>query len=211
MLNRKLNNYIFYGIFVLVFIAVFGLRVLLVGSLQDKIIDLDTNNIKLQSQIDALEQIVQENKNVQTSHLYELYDTVPNSFSATNLTYKTVAILESVGVTEANDMQRTVYINDTIEFPSESDFYDIAQDYSFVEIQVSFTTLDSEIVKDFIDELFTSNQLFIINNLEYATSDESNYVVVTISFYAVYNLGTETELDYDVDDVDDDDDYEDEE
>ncbi len=199
MLNRKLNNYIFYGVFVLILIIVFGLRVLLVGSLQDKINALDYDNIRLQSQIDALEEIVQENKDVQTSHLYELYDTVPNSFSATALTYETVSILESVGVTEANDMQRTVYINDTIEFPGESDFFEIAQDYTFVEIQVSFTTLDSDIVKDFIDELYTSNQLFIINNLEYATSDESNYVIVTISFYAVYNLDTELVLDYDED------------
>ncbi len=199
MLNRKLNNYLFYGVLALIAISLFGLRVLLVGNLQGSIDNLDSDNIDLQNRIDVLEEIVQENKEVQTSHLYELYDIIPNVYSDTALVYKTVSILESVGVTEANDMQRTVYVDGTVEFPSDSEFFEIAQNYFFVEIQVAFTTLDPEVVNAFIDELYNSNQLFIIKNLEYSVPTDSDYVIVSINFYAIYNILTDVDFDVEED------------
>ncbi len=193
MLNRRLSDYIFYGGLVLIVVLVVFLRFVIIGGLTEKITVIEENNIALQKQIDALEEVVQEDKEVQTSHLYELYDIIPNVYSGTELTYKTVSILESLGIDESDDIQRTVFVNQNITFQDETTFSNIALEYFVVEVQVSFTTMDAEVVNNFIDALYNSDQLFIIYELEHTVPDGENYVEVLISFLAIYDIEMEEE------------------
>jgi len=155
--------------------------------LQD-ISDLERNNISLQKRIDLLEQTVQENKDVQTNDLYELYDIIPNIYSGPELENKTYAILESLGVNESDDMQRTVYVNEYVNLDGQTDFADLVDDYYVVEVRVSFTTVDVDVLANFIDELYNAEQLFIISDLNYTVPIDENFVEVQVHFYAIYDV-----------------------
>ena len=96
MRNRKLSEYIFYGILVVITLIVYLLRVSIVGGQRELIDQTDHENIALQAQIDELNELVQSYKDYQTSHLYDLYDIIPNDFSAELLTYKTVWMLTKI-------------------------------------------------------------------------------------------------------------------
>ena len=193
MLNRRLSDYIFYGGLVLIVILVILLRILIIGTLNSQISSIEANNFELQKQIDVLEQVVQDNKEVQTSHLYELYDIIPNVYSGMELTYKTVSILENLGINESDDIQRIVFVNQDKVLINESLFLEISENYYIVEVQVSFTTMDADVVTDFIDALYNSDQLFIINDLDYTVPDGENFVQVAISFLAIYDIEMEEE------------------
>ena len=191
MLNRRFSEYLFYGILLVIGGILVALRVLIVGSLETKIEEYNNNNISLQLQIDSLEALVQDNKNIQTSHLYELYDIIPNVYSEEILIYKTVAMLEQLGVDESNDYNRTVYVNQQVSFSDSGDFYELSQDYHIVRVEISFTTDDLDIVRTFIDTLFTSEQLFIIESVSYDNTTNTYSSEMQISFLAIYDVEIE--------------------
>ncbi|MEC9484390.1 MAG: hypothetical protein UMR38_00770 [Candidatus Izemoplasma sp.] len=188
MLNRKATNYIFYGILVLIVGLVFLVRSIVLGNINEINSNIHNENIRLQNEIEELELLISEYRDVQTADLYNLYNIVPNVFTSEGLTYKTVAMLEELGVDESNDMQRTVYVNQDVSFPSETSLAEINENYHVVQVEVFFTTQDESIVNGFIDALYNSDQLFIIRNLEYETPQGSNYVAVTVDFLAIYAL-----------------------
>lgn|GEM_PF-1392945 len=188
VLNRRLSNYIFYGILVLIVVIILLIRSVTLGVKLQDISDLERNNISLQKRIDLLEQTVQENKDVQTNDLYELYDIIPNIYSGPELENKTYAILESLGVNESDDMQRTVYVNEYVNLDGQTDFADLVDDYYVVEVRVSFTTVDVDVLANFIDELYNAEQLFIISDLNYTVPIDENFVEVQVHFYAIYDV-----------------------
>lgn len=186
MLNRKLSNYLFYFLLVAIAISVFIVRSVTIGNIDEKIDTLETSNIILQAQIGAIEELVEDNKDTQISHLYELYNQVPNIFSRDNLIAYTEAQLELVNVTQAGDMQRNVELNEGVTFQEQSIFRDLQLDFKVVEIKVSFSTDDEDVIQEFIELLFNSDQIFIINHIEYFIPDGENYIHVAIDFLAFY-------------------------
>ena len=188
MLNRKLSEYIFYGTLALILAVIIIIRVLLLGNINEEIDLTDQANIDLQKEITALEEIVQDNKLVQTSQLYELYDEVPSVFSGITLTYKTVSILEDLGITQKNVHQRTVFVENYPTFTTDSIFLELSEKYHVVEVQVFFSTTDAQIVSDFIDEIYNDEQLFILRDLSYNVPKGESYIGVTINFLALYDV-----------------------
>ncbi|MCF7925756.1 MAG: hypothetical protein K9L26_04410 [Candidatus Izimaplasma sp.] len=193
MLNRKATNYIFYASLVVIIGLVFLVRSIALGNINSRNEAIHSENIRLQNQIEDLEILIADYRDVQTEDLYSLYNIIPNVFTAEGLTYKTVAILEELGVDESNDMQRTVYVNQDPTFPSESDLAIIDESYHVVQVEVFFTTQDETIVNGFIDALFDSDQLFIIRELDYDAPDGNNFVGVTVHFIAIYDLDDKEE------------------
>ncbi len=191
MLSRKLSDYLFYGVLVIIVAVVFLIRTVTLGSLNDKIAQLERSNIAIQNQNDIIELQVEEYKDVQINHLYELYGKVPNFYSQSDLTYYTIAQLELVGITEEVDYQRSVYVNDVVVFEAGTEFDKLTDDFKVVEVQVYFNTLDDAVVKDFIDLLYASEQVFIVDSVEYTTPDGFNYIGVTLNFFAFYTLDEE--------------------
>ena len=188
MLNRKLSDYLFYFILVIIVAIILLARSISLGNINAKIETLDDSNISLQQQNDALEIQVEEYKDVQINHLYELYGEVPNYFSQTELTYYTIAMLESIGIDESVDFQRAVYVDDSLTFASNSVFLDLQEDFQIVEVQIYFTTLDVAVIEQFVDLLYNSEQIFILNTIEYTSPDGFNYIGVTINFLAFYDI-----------------------
>jgi len=191
MLNRKLSNYLFYGVLIVITAVVLLIRSVTLGNINNKIALLETSNITLQQQNDALEAQVEQYKDIQINHLYELYGKVPNYYSQTDLTYYTIAQLESIGITEAVDFQRRVYVDTEITFGNESVFGLLSEEFKIVQVQVYFTTLDADIIEEFIDLLYNTEQVFIVDSVEYTTPDGDNYIGVTINFLAFYELEEE--------------------
>lgn len=192
MLNRRLSEYIFYGSLALIAFVVVGIRLVVLGNLNEQIDELDRQNISLERRITILEETVQENREVQTSHLYELYDIIPNVYSGTLLTYKTVAMLETVGIDESDDTQREVLINQEPLLDMQSEFYATLSGYFMVEVEVRFTTTDPTAITDFIDMLFNSDQLFIISSVDYTIPTSEDFVEMEIKFIALYDTLEDT-------------------
>ena len=192
MRNRKLSEYIFYGILVVITLIVYLLRVSIVGGQRELIDQTDHENIALQAQIDELNELVQSYKDYQTSHLYDLYDIIPNDFSAELLTYKTVWMLESIGINESENYNRSVTVKNYFN-PTLSSLADVYGDYTIVRVDVSFTTDDVTQVEDFIDILYQSEQLFILEAVDYTDTKGEYLKQMNISFLAIYDLNKQSE------------------
>jgi hypothetical protein len=188
MLNRKLSDYLYDGTLFGILALVVLVRFILMNSINGRIEDVDSSNISLQDEIEALNELVQENKDIQTAHLYELYNIVPNTYSSTSLTYTVVSILEEVGVDESDDMQRNVFINEVPGLDTSSRLDTATRGYDVVQVEVFFTTDDAATVNDFIDRLYASDQLFLIRNLDYTIPQDGNFIAVVVNFLAIYTL-----------------------
>jgi len=186
MLNRKFSNYLFYFILVAIVGIIFLIRGFAIGSIDNKISDLEINNLLVQAQISSIEEIVEDNNDKQIDHLYELYTQVPNILSTTELRYFTMAQLELVGITEEPIMDRRVDINPNVTFPPETVFALLQKDFNIVEVQVEFNTSTSDVIAAFIDLIYTSDQIFIINNVSFINPDDVNSLKISIDFLAFY-------------------------
>lgn len=192
MLNRKISNYLFYFVLGAIAVVILLIRTVTIGNIDEKIINLKRNNLLLQAQIGAIEEIVEDNNDIQIDHLFELYNEVPNTLSITELTYFTIAQLELVGITEAIDMQREVLINQGVTFPETTTYFELQNKFQIVEIKVYFTTQDDSVISAFIDLLYQSDQVFIIHNIEYFSPDGVNFIGVSIDFLAFYEKQDES-------------------
>ena len=187
MLNRKLSNYIFYGSLLAITIIVALARVVLLGNLEDRIASITAQNKSLTAQIDSLELTVQENKNIQTSHLYDLYDKIPDVYSSTLLSYKTVSIMEELGISEADDIQRIVYVTESASLSSNRALQEAVGDYLVVEVEVRFSVNNEDTIRAFIEKLYNEEQLFILKQVVYSMPNGEDSVFVEIGFYAIYD------------------------
>lgn len=192
MLNRRLSDYIFFGSLALIALVIVLIRIAVVGSQTDRIDQLDRENIRIQREIDALNTLVQENKGIQTGHLYELYDIIPNDFSSELLEFKTIAMLEQLGIDESDDFERAVTVDTDVSLGS-SDLATVTADYYVVRVDVTFITDDITYVSDFIDMLYQSEQLFILDSVNYTETRGAFFQEMTISFYAIYDVEVTTE------------------
>jgi hypothetical protein len=188
MLNRKATNYIFYGILVGIVGVVFLVRFFALGSINGKIDEVHSENVQLQSQIETLEILVAENRDVQTEDIYLLYDLVPNVYTSEALTYKVVSMLEVLGISESDDYQRTIYINDNPSFPGGSELEQINSQYKVVQVEVYFTSNLGGTINQFLDDLYNDEQLFIVRNLNFDVGLGGEYTGVSINFLAIYDV-----------------------
>ena len=186
MLNRRLSDYLFYGTLAIIGFLIILLRIAVVGGQQDRIDQLNRQNIQLQAEIDELNELVQENKYIQTSHLYDLYDTIPNVFSEELLRYKTAAMLEQLGIDESEDFNRTIDVVTEVNI-GDSALASVAKNYSIVRVDISFTTDDISYITAIIDHLYNSEQLFIIDSVDYTETNGEFSQEMSVSFLAIYD------------------------
>jgi len=165
----------------------------MMGNINERIDAVNKDNIALTTQIETLTEIVQDNKNAQTSYIYELYDQVPGVYNGTELTYQTISIMERLGITEDSNFGRQVFVNQNVTFAEDSIFYELSQSYKFVEVEVFFTTQDAQLVADFLDAMYNSNQIFIVNEITYRVPDGEDYLGITINLLAMYDVQNEEE------------------
>ena len=193
MLSRKTSDILFYGIIVGIIGIIFLIRFMLLSNLDNRISQVENQNQILQMQITNVRTIVEDNKNQQLNNIYQMYEQIPAEYSRDSLNFYVLAKLEQVGVSEDLIMTRKVSINENKTFESTSDFREINTYFKIVEVNVTFSTTDINNIIDFIDEIYESEQLFIIDSLEYsAPADEFSSIPVTISFLAFYELETES-------------------
>jgi hypothetical protein len=192
MLNRRLSDYIFFGSLALIALVIVLIRLAVVGAQTERIEQLDRDNIRIQREIDQLNTLVQENKDIQTGHLYELYDIIPNDFSAQLLEFKTIAMLEQLGIDESNEFERAVTVDTDVSLGS-SDLAAVTAGYYVVRVDVTFITDDITYVIDFLDMLQESEQLFLLDSVEYTETRGAFFQEMQISFYAIYDIDTTTE------------------
>jgi outer membrane murein-binding lipoprotein Lpp len=193
MLSRRTSNLIFYAVILAITLVVAVTRLLIVGAINNKIDDTVISNRTLQARIETLEQAVQEHKDTASDHLYQLYDKVPQEFNQEELGYYTEAQLELIGITDDFDVRRTVNISDEVEISHTSSFSGLEEQFKIVEVYVYFETQDLLVVDDFIDKLYSSEQIFVVSEIEFSNYTSGQNVGVNITFLAFYELETPTE------------------
>lgn len=187
MLNRKLSNYIYYGIVAAVTLLVIIIRVVVMNNVNGDIDSMKRENTTLDQQITALNEDVQTYYNYQSDVIYDLYKEVPNVYNEDMLEFKITSKLELLGISEDEDFQRKVTINPdtTISVANLSQYKD---KYGYVEIQVSFTISSIQTARDFLDSMYNDDQMFILNRVTYAIPDDesSQEVGIVMYYYAFY-------------------------
>lgn len=186
MLNRKKSNLIFYGILAGIVLFALILRILILTSFNSSITEVTASNRAIASEIEALRDTVQDNKDKQTEQLFELYDEVPQVYDQTTLTLYTIAQLELAGVSENSETQRSVLIDSNFSAPADSAFKDVKNDFKLVEVEIYFNTTTFDSIELFVDALYDSEQVFVINSIDFYNPDGTNAIGVTISFLAFY-------------------------
>lgn len=186
MLSRRASNLIFYGILAAILLVVVISRFVIVGSMSNKIDETVISNRSLQAKISSLETAVQDNKDTASDHLFELYDKVPEMYNQEELVYYTVAQLELIGITDEFEVLRTVNIDEEVEFSQFGAFFETQNEFKVVEVSVYFNTLDLAVVDEFIDRLYSSEQIFVVSEIEYYNYTSGSYVGVNINFLSFY-------------------------
>ena len=194
MLSRKTSNALFYGTLIIILAVVLLIRFVTLGTLNAKIDDVTNSNRNLQTQIEELEELVQENKDTQTDHLYELYRSVPPIYDEVDLENYTYAQLDLVGISDEEITLRDADAYDDITFPVSSIFTELQSTFKVVEVQVYFNVAPEEIIKVdlFIDKLYESGQVFIVSSIEYETSEDASLIGIAVNFLAFYELEKES-------------------
>ena len=198
MLSRRTSNMIFYAVMVAILLVVVVARLIIVGSMNRKIDETTVSNRSLQAKIESLELAVQENKGIASDHLYELYDKVPETFDPVLLEYYIDAQLELLGISIDNFDQRYsgLQYNEEVDFSNLSAFDGIDEEFKVVENYVHFEVLPDEltgevdltVVDDFIDALYSSEQIFVVSEIEFSDYTSGAIVGVDIYFLAFYKL-----------------------
>ena len=186
MLNRKLTNYLFLFIVLGVLAVVYLVRSVMLTNLQGDIDDLDNENARLQQQIIALEQTVEEHKDTDVAYLYELSDSIPSNFSDTQLLYNTIALCELAGIGEDIDTQRTIDFEKGVKISGPDELSNFASGYEVVEMHIQFTTQDLSLITDFIQVLYEANQLYLLNTIDYDFPEGNEFIAVSMTYYAFY-------------------------
>lgn len=198
MLNRKTNDLIFYGTLIGIVVGIFLIRLVVIGGQQERIDTMKDANNSLQAEIDDLSILVQENRNVQTNQLYELYYRIPNNYTELSLRLKTTSILDSIGITDSTELfNRDIQIRPNVTLSSSDDLSVAFSGYNIMQVDVSFSSSDITYVTNLIDELLVNEQLFIINGVSYSETIDDVEVQMTVSFFAVYKLPYQATLDLD--------------
>lgn len=186
MLNRKISNYIYYGVVAFVILLIFIIRVIAVGTIDGKIKALEKENVTLQSDITELNIIVQDNNTVQSSLIYDLNKNMPSIYSSETLSNKIYSKLERLGISEAGEFARKISINETASVSNIEELAAYAS-YGIVQVQISFTSNDPDDVYNFLNSMNDDDQLFILSNVSYSIPEADEYITVSLSYYAFYN------------------------
>ena len=150
MLNRKLSNYLFQGSLVLILAAVILARSIIIGNIDSSIEQKTTSNRILQKEITALEAVVEENKGLQSNHLYELYHRVPSYFSQEELEFEIYSYLYLIGLDYQSIYESNIDIKD---YTSTTSFNGLNDVYTIKSISLQFNTTDQESIETIIFEL----------------------------------------------------------
>ena len=158
----------------------------MLGNMQAKIDELDSENARIQAQIIQLEQTVEENKDSDVAYLYELSDSISPNYSDTQLLYNTIALCELAGIGEDIDTQRTIDFNKDVTISGPSELQTFASAYNVVEVQVQFTTQDLSLISDFLNVIYDANQLYILNTIDYNFPEGNEFIAVNITYFTFY-------------------------
>lgn len=191
MLNRKLSDYLFYGALALILLGVFVIRTISLGNINGRIDEIELSNISLNAQINALEKVVEENKDLQSDHLYELYNRVPSYYTTHELEYSLRSYLQQIGITDTSDTEPDVTVSEPLLLGDDPRFLELNNTYTTVQVEVTFNTYDLNLVEDLLVRLLESDQVFLINAITFNTPDGENPVGVEIQLYTFYNITEE--------------------
>jgi Tfp pilus assembly protein PilN len=186
MLNKRSSDILFILLLVIVVVGVFGFRFLILSQMDSRIESTERNNQQLQAQINSIERLVSENRNEQLPSMIEMHQIVPAKYDRDQLLLYIQAQLELSGIPNNAQTQRNVIIgNNPTTFPQGTPLRELSNDVDLYTVLITFRADDLTELQLFIDNLFNSNQTFLIQSVEYDLTS-TGQIPVTIAIAAVY-------------------------
>ncbi len=183
MLSKRLSDFIFLGIIVLVIIAVVVARFFLLGVFDDRIEEAKETNEDLEIELLENQQLISDYRDDVLPSEAELHRAMPSSYSYTRLRNKVQGHLELEGITAEAHRDRSVEINENAAIPPEAALSEYAGPYDAVGIRIRFNTDDVSEAADVVDRLYAQDQLFVLHSVEYETGGTSRLDLRFITFY----------------------------
>ncbi|MFP4287339.1 MAG: hypothetical protein ACLFRI_06520 [Candidatus Izemoplasmataceae bacterium] len=197
MLNKRTSDIIFVALMVVTVAVVFFVRVTLLSQVDTRIENTERNNQQLTSQIIAIERIVEDNRNQEIPSMVELHQEIPFNHDLEKLQLYIFAQLELAGIPNNQTTDRNVVISTSpTTYPEDSPLRVLTEEVDLYTILITFKTNDVDQIQVFLERVFDSEQLFIIQSVEYDLR-EGEEISVSIALAAAYTKSDEVTEDTD--------------
>ncbi len=187
MLSKRASDIIFVGIMILVVIGIVVMRFIVLGTMDERIEEVESENQQIQDEIMGLQGMVGEHRDTEMPSRSELNQRVPAIFSEDQLRFYVNAQLELAGILDSQERSVDVEISQNPNISGGS-YGDAANQFDIVRVGIDIETNDIDEVRQFIDQMYEINQVFVLQNIRYDVPDEDEYVELTVNLLTFYDL-----------------------
>ncbi len=192
MLSKRLNDFIFIGIILLVIAGIVGMRTIVLGTMDTRIEEAEASNQELMSSIDSLQNLIAQHDGEEVLPLSILYQRAPSYYSRNRLRYTMYSQLELLGISDTEDRDLVINITENPSFLQGTDFHTLSQNLDAKRVYVSFETDDINDVYMVVEGIQSMQQRFLLQHISYTHFEEGESRLIHIDFVTFYNV-TETE------------------
>ncbi|MBU1145359.1 MAG: hypothetical protein KJ971_05835 [Firmicutes bacterium] len=175
--GRKINQIKIIYLIVIIFIAVFAFRFVLLEIQANKLALLEAEQVSLQIEINDLLSSHQDN----TYHeIDEIIISLPNSYQQFMMVEELNLIRNSAGLANATNYQYEFIDDVNSPFPD-----DLPSSIKFVRIELSFRISDPDLILDYLDLLSDATRIYFLNAINVTYSLDG--AIIDMEIYSFYN------------------------
>ncbi len=188
MLSKKANDIIFIGVIVLLMTGIVIGRFMALGTMDERIETIETENQALEAEIMGRISLVNEYRDENLPSASTLSRYVPSHYSRAILLNFVHAQLELEGIHETAARNLVVNVHDDVSFPSASRFSGLSSTFHTSRVEVRFNTTDLDEIAPFVERLYGTDQIFLLQSVRYEVSETEGVAIrVVMNFITFYN------------------------
>lgn len=188
MLSKRASDIIFIIIVLLVIAGIVFMRSIVLGTMDERIEDLEEENQQIHNEIIGLQGMVSEHRDTEMPSRSELNQYVPDLYERNQLEFFIRAQLEIAGIQDSTERSVSMEVSENPTI-SGSPYAEAANEFTIVRVGVDIETDDIEEIRDYIDHMYALNQVFVLQNIRYnVPENDGDYVEVTLNFLTFYDL-----------------------
>ncbi len=91
-----------------------------------------------------------------------------------------------IGIDDSEEYNASITMASNLTTSGIEEYAELSKNYKIVLIDISFNTYSIDTIEELIVNLHNSDQVFMINTLEYSEPDGENLVAVSITMFSYY-------------------------
>ena len=185
MLSKRFNDILFVLILIIAVGGVFLMRFLLLGNIDTRIEDTESNNVNMETRINELTRLVDQHGQETLPSMTEMHRYIPHAYDRDQLLFYIMAQLEFSGVSDITDFNRRVVITENPSFPEGTEFRTMSNQLDAYRIQVQFSDTDTERLHTFLEQMDSAAQYFILQSVQYEipSGERVTFTINYVTFY----------------------------